>query len=171
MRVAALVVVLLNGLAGCMTTGHPADTGAPSPTSLSGSPRSSPTPGVTNTASTQLTSLPASPSGTLAVSTPEIADATVLPLPPGGRGQFITGKVIDEGSQPIVGALVDAQPRAFEQAPASTSSDGTFDFSAYGLEPGRVTLTVDAEGFLPFTGVVTLRAGQVVHVTIVLQRR
>jgi hypothetical protein len=79
--------------------------------------------------------------------------------------------VIDEGSQPIVGALVDAQPRAFEQAPASTSSDGTFDFSAYGLEPRRLTLTVDAEGFLPFTGVVTLGPGQVVHVTIVLQGR
>jgi hypothetical protein len=82
----------------------------------------------------------------------------------------VAGTVVDADGEPIVGALVDPEPRLVDQPSLATSEDGTFELGAYDLQPGPVTITVTADGFQPFAGVVTLAKDQLVQVRIVLQR-
>ena len=86
------------------------------------------------------------------------------------QGAIFTGIVVDEEGNPLSGASVvaemaDANPPRFEQL---TDSSGRW--SMIGLASGEWTVTVEAEGFHPSPGPVTLRFGVNSPITIDLER-
>lgn len=75
-----------------------------------------------------------------------------------GRGA-ISGRATDSAGAVLQGAQVELQPRG---SPTVTNSRG--EFTASDLAPGEYSLTVSYVGFSPFTGNVSVAAGEVAHV-------
>jgi TonB-dependent receptor len=75
----------------------------------------------------------------------------------------ITGTVKDSSSAVLPGATVKLSPGG---ASATSDSQGAFNVPA--IVPGAYTVTVDYVGFSPSTASVTVVAGQVAHVNVVM---
>src|SRR5258708_19067896 len=80
------------------------------------------------------------------------------------RGGTISGTVTDAGPYVLPGARVDLEPKG----PAAVS-DQQGRFTIQNVPPGEYTVTVSYVGLAPYTGKVTVTAGQAVHVEAVLQ--
>jgi len=76
----------------------------------------------------------------------------------------IAGRAVDRVNAVLPGALVELQPRGMSIA---TNEQG--EFTITGLAPGDYTIKVSYVGFLPFTGKVTVKAGEIVTVDAMLK--
>jgi len=80
-----------------------------------------------------------------------------------GKG-FITGVVKDSAGAVLQGAKVDFQPQL---RPVTTDALG--DFTMTEVSPGTYAVTISYVGFSPFTGSVTVAAGQTAHIDAILR--
>jgi TonB-dependent receptor len=89
---------------------------------------------------------------------------TLLGLTPAlAQTGSITGTVKDTSSAVLPGATVKLSPGA-----ASVTSDSQGAFNVPAIAPGAYTVTVDYVGFSPSTASVTVVAGQLAHVNVVM---
>jgi Tfp pilus assembly protein PilF len=73
-----------------------------------------------------------------------------------GRGR-VNGEVDDEGGQPVVGASITLRLQSSpDQGPAPLKTDKHGKFSYLGLTGGAWTVHIEAEGFVPSEGVVSV---------------
>jgi TonB-dependent receptor len=80
-----------------------------------------------------------------------------------GRG-VIAGVVKDSAGAVLQGARIDLQPQV-----RPTTTDGQGSFTITGVAPGTYAVTISYVGFAPYTGNVTVVAGQTVQVDSVLK--
>jgi hypothetical protein len=90
-------------------------------------------------------------------------------IPQSRRGR-LGGRVLGSNSRPVENAqvVVSAGPSHLDIA-ALTGPEGKFDFGP--VVPGRYTLQVQAQNYLPQTADVTVRAGMQADATILLRIR
>jgi TonB-dependent receptor len=90
---------------------------------------------------------------------------SVVAAAPGQTGKgSISGEVRDAAGAALPGAKVELQPQV-----QPVTSDGQGNFSISDLPPGAYAVTVSYVGFTPYTGNVTVTAGQTARVDAVLQ--
>src|SRR3954447_3890656 len=91
-----------------------------------------------------------------------------LRLLTGAQGQTgkgtIVGQVRDAAGSALHGARIDLQPQV---QPVTSDAQGNFSLSD--VSPANYTITISYVGFAPFTGSVTVSAGQSAKVEAVLQ--
>ncbi len=80
-----------------------------------------------------------------------------------GKG-VIVGQVRDAAGSALHGARIDLQPQV---QPVTSDAQGNFSLSD--ISPGNYTITASYVGFAPYTGSVTVAAGQIAKVDAVLQ--
>lgn len=82
----------------------------------------------------------------------------------------VSGRVLDPGGQPIVGATVTVDPGQGEAPePVTTGDDGSFEIADVPTAPGA-TLTVAAEGYRESTESLDLSAGGTITSEVALER-
>ncbi len=87
-----------------------------------------------------------------------------------GEVATVSGRVLDAGGQPVVGATVSITPGQGEAPePATTGDDGGFEIEDVPMAPGA-TLTVSAEGYRESTEALDLSAGGTVTSNVSLER-
>jgi outer membrane receptor protein involved in Fe transport len=91
-----------------------------------------------------------------------VAIASLPAMAQGGKG-IITGRATDASGAILQGAQVGLQ-----QSTATMVTDRQGEFTFTDLAPGSYTVTISYVGFSPFSGSVTVAAGQAAHMEAVL---
>jgi len=81
----------------------------------------------------------------------------------------ISGTVMDATNAPLPGARVDVEIEQKESVVASTVTDSQGQFTISSFSPGKYTVSVSYVGFSSFEKQVTLTAGEVVRVDVLLK--